>query len=214
MTYPKLQRDIFDNEGIGPLFRKDKIPAILEADVPSIFVKTSFQSFTDTQKKQARNNIGAIAYADLPSSVPTGTLAPFAGTTIPADWLLCNGANVSRTTYAALFKVIGTAWGAGDGSTTFTLPNASGRVLQGGSSAAYLAAGLPNITGRWNSVNGGYTVATDSIYVSGSNASGIIATLSGSHPAFNIDASRSSSLYGASETVQPLAIQTLIIIKV
>ena len=54
---------------------------------------------------------------------PTGVVAPFAGSTEPTGWLLCQGQAVSRTTYAALFAVIGTTYGAGDGSTTFNLPD-------------------------------------------------------------------------------------------
>jgi microcystin-dependent protein len=60
------------------------------------------------------------------SLVPTGALMDFAMNTAPAGWLECNGAAVSRATYAALFTAIGTAWGVGDGSTTFNLPDARG----------------------------------------------------------------------------------------
>ena len=63
--------------------------------------------------------------------VPTGVIFPYAGSSAPTGWLLCDGTAVSRTTYAALFSVIGTTFGAGDGSTTFNLPNASNRVLVG-----------------------------------------------------------------------------------
>jgi len=65
--------------------------------------------------------------APLSSSVPTGAVMDFAMATAPAGWLSCDGALVSRATYAALFAAIGTAWGAGDGSTTFQLPDARGR---------------------------------------------------------------------------------------
>lgn len=61
-------------------------------------------------------------------STPIGVFAPFAGTTAPVGWLLCNGAAVSRTIYAALFAVCGTTYGSGDGSTTFNLPNMVNRV--------------------------------------------------------------------------------------
>ena len=54
--------------------------------------------------------------------MPTGSIIPFAGTTIPAGYLLCDGSAISRTTYADLFAVIGTVYGAGDGSTTFNVP--------------------------------------------------------------------------------------------
>ncbi len=62
-----------------------------------------------------------------------GIVMPFAGSTAPQGWMLCDGAAVSRTTYAALFAVIGTIYGAGDGETTFNIPNLAGRVVIGSS---------------------------------------------------------------------------------
>lgn len=59
---------------------------------------------------------------------PAGTVLTFAGASVPSGWLLCDGAAVSRTTYASLFAAIGTAHGSGDGSTTFNLPDMRGRV--------------------------------------------------------------------------------------
>lgn len=59
---------------------------------------------------------------------PVGTVEMQAGGTIPAGWLVCNGAEVSRTTYAALYAYLGDAWGDGDGSTTFNLPDFQGRM--------------------------------------------------------------------------------------
>ena len=53
----------------------------------------------------------------------TGMIASFATATPPTGWLVANGAAVSRTTFAALFAAVGTTWGAGDGSTTFNLPD-------------------------------------------------------------------------------------------
>lgn len=64
-------------------------------------------------------------------SIPSGTVVDFGGSSAPSGWLLCDGTAVSRTTYAALFGVIGTSYGAGDGSTTFNLPDARGRVSVG-----------------------------------------------------------------------------------
>jgi microcystin-dependent protein len=63
--------------------------------------------------------------------VPSGTVAYFAASSAPTGWLKCNGAAVSRTTYAALFAAIGTAFGVGDGSTTFNLPDLRGEFLRG-----------------------------------------------------------------------------------
>jgi microcystin-dependent protein len=56
---------------------------------------------------------------------------PFAGSVAPQGYLLCDGSAVSRTDYADLFTAIGTVYGAGDGSTTFNLPDLSGRVVLG-----------------------------------------------------------------------------------
>lgn len=64
-------------------------------------------------------------------SLPPGIVVPYAGITAPAGWLLANGSAVSRTTYAGLFSAIGTTYGAGDGSTTFNLPDMKGRVAVG-----------------------------------------------------------------------------------
>lgn len=61
----------------------------------------------------------------------TGVVHDFAGTVAPQGWLMCFGQAVSRTTYANLFAKIGTTYGAGDGSSTFNLPDARGRVSAG-----------------------------------------------------------------------------------
>lgn len=60
-----------------------------------------------------------------------GTVAAFAMNTAPTGWLKANGAAVSRTTYATLFAAIGTTFGAGDGSTTFNLPDLRGEFIRG-----------------------------------------------------------------------------------
>lgn len=61
----------------------------------------------------------------------TATVLPFAGATAPEGWLLCDGAAVSRATYAALFAKTGTAFGAGNGTTTFNLPDLRGEFVRG-----------------------------------------------------------------------------------
>lgn len=62
---------------------------------------------------------------------PIGAVLPFAGSSAPSNWLLCDGSAVSRTTYADLFTLISTTYGTGDGSTTFNLPNLKGKVPVG-----------------------------------------------------------------------------------
>lgn len=81
-----------------------------------------------------------------------GTVKDFAGATAPLGYLLCYGQAISRTTYSALFTAIGTIYGSGDGSTTFNVPDARGRVSagkddMGGSSANRLTAPASTING-------------------------------------------------------------------
>lgn len=66
---------------------------------------------------------GSAWVSSAPNYVPTGGMLMWGTASAPTGYLLCNGATVSRSTYSALFAVIGTAYGAGDGSTTFTLPD-------------------------------------------------------------------------------------------
>ena len=68
---------------------------------------------------------------DLAGMIPSGTVLYFAGQSAPAGWLKANGAAVSRTAYAALFAAIGTTYGAGDGRSTFNLPDLRGEFIRG-----------------------------------------------------------------------------------
>lgn len=71
---------------------------------------------------------------DLSSSVqstPVGAVIPFAGSAAPSLWLLCAGQAVSRSAYAALFAVISTTFGVGNGTTTFNVPDLRGRIAVG-----------------------------------------------------------------------------------
>lgn len=63
--------------------------------------------------------------------VPSGSITSFGSSTVPSGWLECNGATISRSTYATLFAVIGTTFGAGDGSSTFLLPDLRGEFIRG-----------------------------------------------------------------------------------
>jgi microcystin-dependent protein len=76
------------------------------------------------------NELARKAYVD--AVLPIGIIQAFAGSAAPsANWLLCQGQAVSRSTYSSLFGLVGTTYGVGDGSTTFNVPNLSGRVLVG-----------------------------------------------------------------------------------
>ena len=74
---------------------------------------------------------GNLSFAALPQAVPTGSVHIMATTTAPSGYLKCNGAAVSRTTYADLFAIIGTTHGEGDGSSTFNVPDLRGEFVRG-----------------------------------------------------------------------------------
>ena len=128
------------------------------------------------------------------------------------NWFLCNGQAVNRVTYSELFALIGTRFGAGDGTTTFNLPDYRGKFLRGlgGNSAANMettqAEGLPNITGGTenssfsNVGEGSGCIITEGSgsYVAGAGGIG------SKYARFRIDASKSSSIYGASSHVTPI----------
>ena len=85
------------------------------------------------------------------ASAPVGTVMPTALSNAPVGWILCYGQAISRTAYATLFNAIGTTYGAGDGTTTFNLPDLRGRVVagkdnMGGTSAGRLTSAVAGST--------------------------------------------------------------------
>ena len=79
---------------------------------------------------------------------PVGVVSLYAGASAPTGWLICNGAAVSSTTYATLFGIVSTTWGAGDGSTTFNLPDLRGRAPIGvGTGSGLTARALADLVG-------------------------------------------------------------------
>lgn len=154
---------------------------------------------------------------DLSALIPPGTIIHYAGRTVPSGWLICNGANVSRKDYAALFAAIGTTYGAGDGSSTFNLPNLNGRFLECTTSTSevgtYKEAGLPNITGSFTSHGNTGSMQTTGAFTNGE--SGVHSNSGGASDGRHVymDANRCSYVYGWTKTVQPAALLTLVLIK-
>lgn len=92
--------------------------------------------------------------------IPAGVMFPYGGATAPTGYLLCDGTAYSRTTYAALFAAIGTAYGTGDGTTTFNVPDCRGRVPagkdnMGGTAANRLTTGGSGVDGATLGASGG-----------------------------------------------------------
>lgn len=145
------------------------VPANSAGVWPSIFLTTSpykvvFEDANGNQVWTADPVLQPASGGGSTGTMPVGAVIPWAGPQnnpsypLPTGWLLCYGQAVSRTTYAALFAAIGTLWGAGDGSTTFNLPDLRGRALfgadnMGGTAAGRLtsasmgAAATPGVTG-------------------------------------------------------------------
>ena len=105
--------------------------------------------------------------------IPTATIVPWSDSSIPSGFLECNGAAVSRSTYSALFAIIGTTYGAGDGATTFNVPDLQDNVAVGKSGTKALAS------------TGGANTVTSTGNVGGSTANATLSTAqlaSHSHP--------------------------------
>ena len=93
--------------------------------------------------------------------IPTGCIIPWSDTSVPTGFLECNGASVSRSTYATLFAIVATTYGAGNGSTTFNVPDLKDNVPLGRSNSAALAStGGANTVGSTGNVGGSTANAT------------------------------------------------------
>jgi microcystin-dependent protein len=105
--------------------------------------------------------------------IPTATIVPWSSASVPTGFLECDGAAVSRSTYSALFAIVGTSYGAGDGASTFNVPNLADNVAVGKSNNKALAS------------TGGANTVTSTGNVGGSTANATLSTAqlaSHSHP--------------------------------
>jgi len=150
------------------------------------------------------NAVGATlnVTGDVSAGILIGQVSFFTMSTAPTGWLKCNGAAISRTTYAKLFAVTGTTYGVGNGSTTFNLPDLRGEFIRGFDDGRAIDSGrtfgssqldaLQNITGVIGYVvQGGGGNGTSGAFTVSTVVSGVLTT-GGSYSAFNVsyDASR------------------------
>lgn len=149
-------------------------------------------------------------------AVPIGTILSYSATTPPVGFLACDGSEIAKTTYADLYKVIGDTYGTATDTTKFKLPDLRDRFVQGanGNLGASKDAGLPNITGTFyhdTNAKVGLSGAFTSYESTGrQNLMNDSPTNSG---LITFDASKSNSIYGNSNTVQPPSICLTYIIK-
>jgi microcystin-dependent protein len=120
----------------------------MQADLPMGGFK--IEGMADGSASDDGATVGQVTAA-IAATIYPGSIIEWGGTTAPTGWLLCYGQAISRTTYAALFAAISTAHGAGDGSTTFNVPDCRGRVSAGKDDMGGTSANrLTNQTGGLN----------------------------------------------------------------
>jgi microcystin-dependent protein len=160
-----------DSETLGTGFEFSVLKS--SSDANSLIVSgTGVQTIKGSTTLEIENQFGGVTfrsngaagwdvlYQTPTSTVPTGAVLDFAGSTAPGGFLLCYGQAISRTDFANLFSVIGTTYGSGDGSTTFNLPDFRGRVVagkddMGGSSANRLTDADDGLDGDALGATGG-----------------------------------------------------------
>lgn len=112
-----------------------------------------FWTVDDIVSSQSAILAALAEYEATLGGVPIGSMTAFPGSVIPNGWLLCYGQAVSRTAYAFLFAVIGIAFGSGDSSTTFNLPDLRGRYPSGADNMGGVAAN--RVTSAVSGINAG-----------------------------------------------------------
>ena len=113
--------------------------------------------------------------------IPTATIVPWSSSSVPTGFLECNGAAVSRSTYSALFAIISTTYGAGDGASTFNLPDLQDNVAIGKSGTKALAS------------TGGANTVTSTGNVGGTTANATLSTSQLASHSHNVQGSRGNT---------------------
>ena len=117
-------------------------------------VPSGFLGANQTARVAYNASAGAYRLIDLDNK--TGEVVPYAGTATPRGALLCSEQAISRTDFVGLFTALGTTYGIGDGSTTFNLPDLTGRVVAGKeATATRLTSGLSGVDGGTLGASGG-----------------------------------------------------------
>lgn len=119
-------------------------------------IKATFPNISGavTSSHSELNLLDGLATTDI--LMPSGSVIIYGGSSAPTGWLFCDGSAISRSTYAALFTAIATTYGAGNGSSTFNIPDIRGRVVAGKeASASLLTSALGGLNGNTLGNTGG-----------------------------------------------------------
>ena len=213
-----------DNASVAAQFSDVNFAAVyywlkIEIKEAGIFKEISFAALTSAPYSEVAHNA---------SVVPSGMVMAFAGDTtkIPNGWMLCDGRALNRSQYANLFDAIGVAWGTGNNSTTFNIPDARGLFLRGVSynsgndpdastrtvlksngansgnkAGSYQSDALPNITGKFNADDKTGS-CTGAFYRATNFAAGGAQGGDSNSADIFFDASRYSSVYGRNNTTE------------
>ena len=199
---------------------EDDIANIQPTDLSNYYTKSEVYSKTETYSKTEVNALIANIPSGGGASASLNVVGDYKMSAQTADhdnWFICNGRAISRTDYSDLFAVIGTSFGAGDGSTTFNLPDFRNKTMWGannGNLNSSLSSGLPNITGSPNLCddnNSGILVRSASptgCFKNTTSQTTMVNSGSASIKGYTckFDASGSNPIYGASKIVQPPAL--------
>ena len=219
----RVGHGVRDNASVAAQFSDVNFAAVyywlkIEINEAGTYKEISFTSLPSCPYCEVANNA---------SVVPAGMVMAFAGdiTKIPNGWMLCDGRQLDRSQYANLYNVIGVAWGTGNNSTTFNIPDMRGYFLRGvdnrpsgsqvdgnrstrtplqpgGNSGAmvgsYQQDAAPNITGQFGNAENGQANGAFTRTASGNYVLGG----SGTGAYFNFNASLSNSTYGRENTIE------------
>ncbi len=130
---------------------------------------------TKSQADSMSNQVGTDVVSIINALQPVGDIKASAQSANHGNWLLCNGQEVERTSYPELYDLIGTKFGAGNGVTTFNVPDYRGKFLRGlgGNSASNIqttqAESLPSVPNHYHFIAGAKEGASDSVNITASN---------------------------------------------
>ena len=188
-------------------------PRDLESQI--VFYKASASNIETKAIDINLDTVGTLPYDRLSGApdlsavgIPIGAIIAWPLSSIPNNYLLANGAAVSRTNYSKLFGVYGTRFGSGDGSSTFNLPNMTDRFL-GGAGSRYTVGstysdGLPNITGTMDAINDiDHLFDPTGAFYRLSKVVGESYRSNADNAGYGFDASRANSIYGRASYVRP-----------